>query len=133
MDVGYDRSISAAGAIKRLQRGWGIYPLTMSFYIGRSKYRFCMGNPHDPGDNTKLLLSQRTMERIDAYRAQHGHVALIARSAGHYEVIGKTGVTAGPLWKTKNIWIVEMHDSLPEDFASVKAAKAAALEYALRC
>jgi hypothetical protein len=126
------QSISADGAIKRLQRGWSIYPLTTSFYRGGAIYRFFMSNPHDLGSETKLLLSNGTVRRIDAYRTQYGHVALVARSAGRYDVVGKSGITAGHLWKAKNIWILGMHASPPEDFASVKVAKAAALEYALR-
>jgi hypothetical protein len=129
-----DKPITVDRAIKLLQAGWGIFPLCTPFCSagGGAVYRFFMSNPYDPDDSRRFLLSDRTMRVVDSYRTEHGHIALLVRSPEHYEVIGKSGGKSGDLWKAKRAWILQMHGSPTESFESVKVAKAAALEYALR-
>jgi hypothetical protein len=71
-------------------------------------------------------------KHLSRWIEQNGQRAVIKAAAGSYMVRGKSGITAGHLWKAKDAWMLQMHASPPESFSSAKAAKAAALEYALR-
>jgi hypothetical protein len=116
-------------AVKKLLSGLMVRSLEQPFYRGGAIYGHAIDTPD--GAETRIV-SAFTWKSLSRWTEKNGQRALLKRANGSYSVRGKSGMTAGHLWKAKDVWLLQMHASPPESFSTAKAAKAAALEAALR-
>lgn len=124
------RPVAFDEAVRKLLAGWTVRPLGQPFCrAGGFRYEHAIDAPSAPDIR---IVSAFTWKHLSRWIEQNGQRAVIKAAAGSYMVRGKSGITAGHLWKAKDAWMLQMHASPPESFSSAKAAKAAALEYALR-
>lgn len=115
-------------AIKKLLSGWTVRPIGQPFHRGGASYRYAI----DSIDGELRVVSDSTWRHLSRWIETNGHRALIKRDGQNYLVRGKSGEMAGHLRKTRQAWILQMHATLPESYATSKEAKAAALKHALR-
>lgn len=116
-------------AVRKLLSGWTVRSLEQPFYQGGAIYGHTIDSPD--GAETRIV-SAFTWKSLSRWAEENGQRAIHKRANGSYSVRGKSGMTAGHLWKAKDVWLLQMHASPPESFSTAKAAKAAALEAALR-
>ena len=77
------------------------------------------------------VVSNATWKHLGRWIEENGQIAII-RGKGSLSVRGKSGMIAGHIWKAGDTWILQMRATPAETFATAKAAKAAALDAALR-
>lgn len=122
------RPITFDGAIGKLLSGWTVRSIDQPFYRGGATYTHAIVSM---GFEARVV-SNATWKHLGRWIEENGQIAIIKHGKERYLVRGKSGMTAGHIWKARDTWILQMHATPAEPFATAKAAKADALEAALR-
>ncbi|WP_141054915.1 hypothetical protein [Tepidiphilus succinatimandens] len=121
------KSTGLDDAVKKLLSGWTIRSLEQPFYRGGASYRHAIVS-----DSDARVVSDLVWRHLSRWIEINGQRAIVKRTNGSYLVRGKSGMTAGHLWRSGNCWVLQMTETQPETFGSLKAAQVAALEASLR-